>query len=93
MNDEIVELKAIVKGEVQGVFFRATVKEHASHFSISGYAKNLADGSVEITAQGTKRDLESFVQNIKKNPGRGKIDNISSSYHKPTDQFTGFKTL
>ena len=52
MDEEILELKAVVKGLVQGVFFRRTVQEHAYDLSLSGYAKNLSDGNVEICLQG-----------------------------------------
>ena len=44
--------KAIVSGRVQGVFYRATAKQVAEELGISGYAKNLANGEVEVEATG-----------------------------------------
>ncbi len=87
------EIKAIVTGMVQGVFFRATVKDHASSFSLTGYAKNLDDGSVEIVAQGSKEDLEKFLQKVKENPGKAQIKKVSFSYRESTQSFENFKIL
>jgi acylphosphatase len=50
-------LKAIVAGRVQGVFYRASVKQVAEQLGICGYAKNLANGEVEVEATG--QDLKS----------------------------------
>lgn len=40
--------RCIVSGKVQGVFFRASAKQQAEKFGLTGYAKNLADGHVEV---------------------------------------------
>lgn len=45
--------KCIVSGRVQGVFYRATTRQHARQLNVTGYAKNLPDGRVEILACGT----------------------------------------
>lgn len=45
--------KCIVRGKVQGVFFRAATQQEAQKLGITGYAKNLADGRVEVLLCGT----------------------------------------
>lgn len=40
--------KCIVRGRVQGVFFRASTQQEAQRHGVKGYAKNLADGRVEV---------------------------------------------
>lgn len=40
--------KCVVRGRVQGVFFRAATQQEAQRNSVTGYAKNLADGRVEV---------------------------------------------
>lgn len=42
----------LVGGRVQGVFFRASTREHALRLGLRGYAKNLPDGRVEVLAAG-----------------------------------------
>jgi len=55
---DIVSLTATVRGRVQGVFFRAFVQRLARQLGISGYVRNLPDGSVEIRAEGEKSQLD-----------------------------------
>ena len=45
-------VRCIVRGRVQGVFFRASTQRQAQSLGLSGYAKNLSDGSVEVLACG-----------------------------------------
>lgn len=56
----MITKKYIVSGKVQGVWFRASTKSVADRLGIKGYAKNLADGSVEVIATGTQESLEAL---------------------------------
>lgn len=51
----------IVRGKVQGVWFRKYTKEAALRFGLCGYVKNAVDGSVCIEAEGEAKHLEEFV--------------------------------
>lgn len=53
-------MKMIAVGKVQGVGFRFSTKLRAKNLGISGYAKNLKDGSVEILACGSEENLAEF---------------------------------
>lgn len=48
----------IVRGKVQGVFFRASTREMAVSLGITGHARNLIDGSVEVLAYGEAKALD-----------------------------------
>lgn len=48
-------------GRVQGVGFRYTARAIASGYAVAGYVRNLADGRVELVAEGEKDDLEAFL--------------------------------
>jgi acylphosphatase len=61
MAKNLDALKIQVFGKVQGVFFRAWAKQKALELNLSGWAKNLADGSVEIFIQGKQQNLEKFL--------------------------------
>lgn len=65
-----------VHGRVQGVFFRQFVRKEAERLGISATAENLADGSVEIVAEGDKEALEKLVAWCKKGPQLARVDNI-----------------
>lgn len=50
-----------ITGEVQGVSFRFHAKKEADSLDLTGYAKNLSDGSVEILIQGPRQKLDVFI--------------------------------
>lgn len=54
--------KCLVSGRVQGVFYRATCAQRAGELGIQGYARNLADGRVEVLACGEERAVSVFVE-------------------------------
>lgn len=51
-------------GRVQGVFFRATSSELAQNFRVSGFVRNLPDGSVELEAEGPPEEVEGFLEAV-----------------------------
>ncbi len=67
-------LQIDIKGRVQGVSFRKSVKKIADNLNVYGYVKNNEDGSVSILAKAPKEKLEVFQYKIKSNPGFSKID-------------------
>lgn len=54
--------KCLVAGRVQGVFYRATAARRAQELSLSGYARNLPDGRVEVLACGEEQAVSEFVK-------------------------------
>lgn len=59
------QLRAIFTGKVQGVGFRATVHKIAQKYPVTGWVRNLPDGTVELTAEGEKSVLEMFLKSIR----------------------------
>jgi acylphosphatase len=56
--DSRARLRMIVSSRVQGVFFRVAAAEQARTFGLSGYARNLAEGSFEMVGEGSRAALE-----------------------------------
>jgi len=54
--------KCLVDGRVQGVFYRATAATRARELAITGYARNLPDGRVEVLACGDEMAVQTFVK-------------------------------
>lgn len=72
-----VHREIIVKGKVQGVFFRAGTRNAAVELGISGQVKNLPDGSVWIAAEGEEEVMERFISWCRQGPPRARVDEIS----------------
>jgi acylphosphatase len=68
--------KIHVKGRVQGVGFRWSAVIEAKSRSITGYVRNLSDGSVYIEAEGSRENLNAYVEWCKMGPGYGFVDTV-----------------
>ncbi|MBX3695589.1 MAG: acylphosphatase [Steroidobacteraceae bacterium] len=58
----MIARKCFVSGRVQGVFYRATVARRAAELGVTGHARNLADGRVEVLACGRRASVERFIE-------------------------------
>ena len=65
-----------VHGRVQGVFFRASARSHAQALDISGFARNEADRSVYIEAEGEEENLKQFIEWCHRGPERAEVTNV-----------------
>ncbi len=76
IGENIISVRCIVSGKVQGVFFRASTRDRALQLNIRGYAKNLSSGEVEVIACGNKDAIEQLKQWLKCGPKYAKVENI-----------------
>ena len=88
---EIVEMHVHVKGDVQGVGFRAETKFLATRLALKGTVSNCPDGSVEILAQGPKKNLEALIDGLKKTFKNRRIDEMKVEFYPPKNRFNGFQ--
>lgn len=65
VKDERQRLTIVYSGNVQGVGFRFVTREVAEGFDVCGTVRNLADGRVELVAEGSATELESFRKAIR----------------------------
>jgi acylphosphatase len=63
-----------VTGRVQGVGYRYFALQEAHALGISGYAKNLPDGSVEVVAEGAAADVQAFEERLKEGPAFARVE-------------------
>ena len=62
------QFRAIVRGRVQGVYYRATTVDEAQALGLKGYARNMPDGSVEVVARGEEIVLKRFIEYLHRGP-------------------------
>jgi len=67
-----------VSGIVQGVFFRASAQQQAIDLGISGYARNLADGGVELMICGQPENIEKMLKWLQQGPENAEVETIQS---------------
>jgi acylphosphatase len=75
-----VRLTALVRGQVQAVGYRAFVQRHARDLGLAGYAENLADGRVEIVAEGPRDALEQLLVHVRNGPTHAVVDDVEASW-------------
>ncbi len=76
---ELPELNArkyIVSGRVQGVWFRDSTRRQAESLQITGYAKNLNDGTVEVFACGQPQSLDALAEWLAKGPPLASVERV-----------------
>ena len=85
--------KIIVKGTVQGIFFRQFVKEHADALKLTGICRNLENNDVEIVVEGEKEAIERLVGFVKKGPEHAQIRHVVVEERKWSGDFKEFRVL
>jgi len=66
--DELIRVRLVVYGQVQGVFFRRSAKIEADNLGLYGWVKNLDDNSVSIMVEGNRIRVDEFVIWCRKGP-------------------------
>ncbi|HSQ94290.1 MAG TPA: acylphosphatase [Methanoregula sp.] len=83
---------ACARGRVQGVGYRFFVDDCAGETGVTGFVRNMPDGSVVIVAEGSDDALDRFLRMIQA-PGRGRIrvDSLEVTRGEATGEFSGFQ--
>ena len=88
MSGDTVRLTALVKGHVQGVGFRWWTRARALELGLSGAATNLADGRVEVVAEGPEDACRALLELLPGGPGH--VDFVSERWGAPRGE-SGFR--
>jgi len=85
-------IRLYISGLVQGVFFRAFIKENAERFNLKGFVRNLEDGRVEIFIEGNPENVNKMILICKKGPKHSEIKNVEVKQEK-FQELKSFKIL
>lgn len=87
---ETVRARIRVYGVVQGVGYRYFVYKTATSLNLSGYVKNLPDGSVEVVAQGERGLVNALIDDLKLGPRYAHVERIDIIWQEPEQDCVEF---
>ena len=87
---DLASLQAIIYGRVHGVFFRDFVSRQAARIGLTGYVRNLLDGTVEVLAEGERKQLEELVGYLKVGPPAARVEKVVTNWSEYTGKYSSF---
>jgi acylphosphatase len=88
---EKARVQVIISGYVQGVFFRASTRDMAETLGLTGWVRNLANGSVEAVFEGDREELKKGVQWCYKGPPGARVTKVQEKWHDFAGEFKDFE--
>ncbi|NOZ81081.1 MAG: acylphosphatase [DPANN group archaeon] len=86
-------LHLIIKGLVQGVFYRTSARDIAANLMCNGWVKNLPNGDVELVAEGDEKDLKDLLKWAKHGPEQAVIETVKEKWSASKDAFDDFEII
>lgn len=80
----------IIKGRVQGVFFRYHTQEMAYQLGVEGWVKNRRDGCVEAIFEGDRPKVEEIIKWCHRGPAEARVTGIEVTWENYTGEFNDF---
>ncbi len=88
---EGVRRRVVVRGEVQGVFFRDSTEQEAGRHGVSGWVTNRDDGAVEAVFEGDADAVERLVEFARRGPSSASVEDVEVTEEEP-EGLEGFAT-
>jgi len=86
-----VRARVLIRGLVQGVFFRRQIVALARRLHVVGWVRNLPDGGVEAVMEGEKEKLDELVQFCNVGPSGARVKSVEVEWSESTGEFRGFR--
>jgi acylphosphatase len=80
----------VVRGRVQGVWFRASCRDEGERLGLAGWVRNCEDGSVEAAAEGPREALEEWVAWCRRGPPAARVTAVDLTWEAPRGE-AGFR--
>ena len=89
---DAIRTHAIITGRVQGVWYRAKTQEAAERLGVSGWVRNLPDGSVEAVFEGDPQAVATVIEWCWEGPPQAIIENVSTR-DEAAEGISGFQVI
>jgi len=90
--EEVSRARVKVHGRVQGVFFRAETRQIARSLRLSGWVRNVEDGTVEAAFEGKRPSVESAIEWCRHGPPSANVDSVDVTWEEPSGEI-GFQVV
>lgn len=87
---DLASVRIIVYGRVHGVFFRSFTTSRARELGLTGYVRNVPNGTVEVYAEGERKQLEKLVEAVKIGPPAARVDKIVTEWAEYSGKYRNF---
>jgi acylphosphatase len=81
----------VIEGLVQGVFYRVSTRDQAVRRGLTGWVRNLADGSVECVAEGEEGALQALVAWCREGPSGARVTRVAEAWSDAAGEFDRFR--
>jgi acylphosphatase len=88
-----VRRKVVVRGDVQGVFFRDSTRDEAEERGVSGSVTNRADGAVEAVFEGPQEAVDAMIAFCREGPSRAQVEDVEVTEEQPEGSGGGFRVI
>jgi acylphosphatase len=83
----------VVRGRVQGVFFRASAQREAKRLGLTGWVMNRPDGGVEIVAEGEEDQVKDLLSWAQRGPSTARVEKVDTRWRSYTGEFSDFRIV
>jgi acylphosphatase len=83
-------LEAVVRGYVQGVGYRLFALREAQRLGLTGWARNRADGAVEVVAEGEEEALRQYLGRLEQGPSEAEVAHVDVQWGQAEGGFGEF---
>lgn len=90
MSNEPIRRRLVIRGHVQGVFFRDSVRQVARNERVAGWATNRPDGTVEVVLEGDPDAVQAVIEYCRLGPIHAQVDHVDVTDEEP-EGLAGFK--
>lgn len=86
----VIRIRLNIIGRVQGVFYRAGTRREALSLGLTGWVRNLPDGSVEVVAEGEEDQLKKLISWCRRGPPLAIVRSVEVKREPPVNEFETF---
>jgi acylphosphatase len=80
----------VVRGRVQGVWFRGSMQEEAARLGVAGWVRNRTDGAVEAEVEGERAAVDALVDWARRGPPGARVTGVTVSWTEPRGERGAF---